>query len=91
MLIDKAQIEAYCKIKMASKGQGVVNYGVLYRWLTDVSGLGLSEQARTLMHPAPPKREEELAEHAEMRQDNMRRLEAHGDEFKLAPLFKIDF
>ena len=43
-----------------------------------------------LMHPAPPKREEELAEHVDMRQDKMRRLEAHGDELKLAPVFKIN-
>ena len=55
-----------------------------------VSGLGLAEQARMLMHPAPPKREEELADHVEMWQDNMRRLETQGDEFKLAPVFKIN-
>ncbi len=42
------------------------------------------------MHPAPPKREEDLAEHVEMWQDKMRRLEAHGEEFKLAPVFKIN-
>jgi hypothetical protein len=42
-----------------------------------------------LIHPAPPKREEELAGLVEMRQDKMRRSEAHGDEFKLAPVFKI--
>ena len=55
-----------------------------------MSGLGLAEQARILMHPAPPKREEDLAEHVEMWQDKMRRLEAHGDEFRLAPVFKIN-
>ena len=59
VLIDKAEAGAYDKIK----GQGVVACGVLYRWFTDVSGLGLAEQARMLMHPAPPKREEDLAEH----------------------------
>ncbi len=42
------------------------------------------------MHPAPPKREEYLAEHVEMWQDKMRRLEAHGEVFKLAPVFKIN-
>jgi hypothetical protein len=41
-----------------------------------------------LMHPAPPKREEELAEPVEMWRSKMRRLEAHGDELKLAPVFK---
>ena len=75
---------------MVHKGDGVIAYGVLYRWFTDVSGLGLAEQARMLMHPSPPKKEEELAEYVEMCQDKMRRLEAHGEEFKLVPLFKIN-
>ncbi len=90
VLIDKAKAEAYDKIKMVPKRQGVVTYGVLYRWSTDVSGLGLVEQARMLMAPTAPKREEDLVEHVEMWQDKMRRLEAHGEEFKLAPVFKID-
>ena len=38
ILIDRAEAEAYDKIKMVPKGQGVVAYGVLYRWFTDVSG-----------------------------------------------------
>ena len=50
----------------------------------------LAEQARMLMHPAPPKKEEDLAEHVEMWQDKMRRLEAHGDGFKMAPVIKIN-
>ncbi len=50
-----------------------------------MSGLGLAEQARRLMHPDPPKIEEELAEYVEMWQDKRRRLEAHEDDFKLPP------
>ncbi len=61
-----------------------------YRWFTDVSGLGVSEQAKMFMHPSPPKRVEDLADHVEMWQNNMRRLEAHGEEFKLASLYKIN-
>ena len=83
-------MEAYDKIKMVPKGKGVIAYGIMCRWFTDVSGLGLAEQARKLMHPDPPKREEELAEYVEMWQDKMRRLEAHGDEYKLAPVFKTN-
>ncbi len=61
-----------------------------YRWFTDVSGLGVAEQARKLTHPAPPKREEVFAEHVDMWQDKMQKLEAHGDKFKLIPVFKIN-
>ncbi len=50
-----------------------------------MSGLGLAGQTRRLMHPDPPKKEEDFAEFVEMRQDKARRLEAHGDEHKLPP------
>ncbi len=89
-MTDKAEMEAYDKIGMVPKGQGVVAYGVLFRCFTDVSGLDLAEQAQMMLSPAPPKREEELTEHVETWQDKMRRSEAHGDELKLAPIFKIN-
>jgi hypothetical protein len=81
ILIGEAEAEAYDKIKMVPKGQGAIAHGLLYRWFTDVSGLVLPEQARMLMHPAPPKREEELAGHVDIWQDKMRRLQAHREEF----------
>ena len=84
VLVDKTEAEAYDKIKMIPSGEGLRAYGVVYRWFTDVSGLGLSEQARRLMHPDPPKKEEELSESVDAWQDKMRRLEAHGDEYKIA-------
>ncbi len=76
--------------QMVPECQGVVAYGALYRWLTDVSGLGLAEQARMLTRRPPPKQEEALAEHVELWQEKMRRLEAHGDKFKLSPVVKIN-
>ncbi len=42
------------------------------------------------MHPGPPKRQDELSESVEMRQGKMRRSEAHGDEYKLAPVFQTN-
>ncbi len=48
--------------------------------------MGLAEQARRLIRPHPPDREEELAEHVEMWQDKTRKLEAHGEDFKLSYL-----
>ncbi len=67
---------------MIPDDQKVVAYGVLCRWFTDVSGLGLADQDRLLMHSTPPKREDDLSEHAELWQDKMRRLQAHGEEYK---------
>ncbi len=60
--MEMAGKEAYDNIKMVHKSDGVTAYGVFYRWFTDASGLGVAEQARILMHPSPPKKEEELAE-----------------------------
>ncbi len=42
------------------------------------------------MHPSPPKKVEELADNGKVWQAKMRRLEAHGEEFKLALLCKIN-
>ncbi len=63
ILIGMAEMEAQDKIKMTPKRQRAVAYGVLCRCFTDVSGLGLAERVRMLLHTGPPNREEELAEH----------------------------
>jgi hypothetical protein len=88
VLIYKMELEVYDKIKLITKGAGVIACGIIHHLCTDVSTLGLAEQARTFMHPDPQKREEDLAEHMEMWQDEMRRLEAHENEFKPAPCSK---
>ncbi len=89
-LVGQAENETYHKIKMVHKGERITAYGVLYCRLIDVSGIGFAKQARMLMHPSPPKQEEHVAEHVEMWRDKKRRLEAHGEEFKLAPLLNIN-
>ena len=61
--MDEADNEAYDKINIVHTGEVIIVSGSLYRWFTDVSGLGHAEQARMLMHPSPPKREEEFADH----------------------------
>ncbi len=78
---DKTEAEAYDKIKAVPAGEDVRAYGVVNRWLTDFSGFGLSEQAGRLMHPHPPKKEEELSEHVDA---------WHGDEYKLPAMYKIN-
>ena len=53
--------EAYEKLRAIPELMGIKAYCCVYRWFTEISGLGLSEQARRLMHPDPPKKEEYLA------------------------------
>ena len=42
-----------------------------------------------LMHPDPPKREEEIAECLDNRVERVRRLESHGTKYALPPLYKV--
>ena len=61
----------------------------LYRWFTEISGLGLTSQAMKLMHPDPPKKEEDIAECLDNWVERVRRLEAHGSKYALPPLYKV--
>ncbi len=56
-----AETDAYEKVKMVPKGEGLVACGVTGHCFTDVSGLGLAEQVRRLLHPCLPKKEEDLS------------------------------
>ena len=89
IIIDKAENEAYDKIRSITDKDGVSAYLTLYRWFTEISGLGLTSQAMKLMHPDPPKREEDIAEVLDIWVERVRRLEAHGPKYFLAPLFKV--
>ena len=90
IIIDKAEGEAYDKVKNLKTGEGFQAYMILYKWFTDISGMGLAEQARKLMHPDPPKDESGLAEAIETWTDKVKRLEAHGNTFKMGPVFKMN-
>ena len=51
--MDKAEGEAFERIRMVGDHQGILAYAKMYRWFTEISGLGLSEQTRRVMHPDP--------------------------------------
>ena len=77
--MDKSEGDAYDKVRSVPERQGLLAYGKLYQWFTEVSGLGLTEQTRKLIHPDPPKREEYLNEYIYNWCERLRRLEAHGE------------
>ena len=68
---------------------GLEVYMDLYRWFTEISGLGLTSQAMKLMHPDPPKREEDIAECLDNWVERVRRLESHGTKYALPPLYNV--
>ena len=86
VIIDKAEGEAYDKIKMLEAEEGGKAYAVMYKWFTDVSGLDVLEQARRHMHPEAVRKEEARAEGFDQRLDNVRRPGAHGAQYKLHEL-----
>ena len=58
---------------------------IIYRWFTEISGLGMTAQALKLMQPEPPKKEDELAEAIDNWLERIRRLVAHGDKYIYCP------
>ena len=63
-------------------------YAEVYKWFTETSGLGLSEQAAKLMHPKQAAKEEDIAEAIELWEEKVNRLARHGEEFQLNEAFK---
>ena len=88
VLMNKAEGDAYDKMPIA-ENEGIVRYSVLYTWYTEISGLGLTEQARRLMDPEAPKNEEDLADAVDNWVEKVKRLEAHGDKCALPPLYNF--
>ena len=89
VLLDKAEGDvAYKKVQSVARGEGLLAYAKMYTWFTEVSGMGLMEQARKLMHPDAPKKEEDIATAIKKREEKMRRLAAHGSEYELSPMFR---
>ena len=62
IITDKVEGYAYNKMRSVGVREGILGYSVLYRWYTEISGLGLTEQAQKLMRPESPKKEEDMAE-----------------------------
>ena len=60
ILVDTCEGGSYDKIKGLQNKTGAEVYMTVYRWFTDISGLGLSMQAAKLMNPYPVKQESEI-------------------------------
>ena len=63
-------------------------YADVYKWFTETSGLGLSEQAGILMNPKQAAKEEDIAEAIELWEEKVNRLARHGEDFQLNEAFK---
>jgi len=59
VLIDKTEGDAMARVKAGPKGNGLDAYRRVHRWYTMTTELGLTELRTRVMHPKPPKREED--------------------------------
>ena len=89
VMIDKAEGEALTRVRAARPGEGVKAYFTLHKWFTETTGLGISEQMKGVMTPAPPKTEGEIADCIDKWLETMRQLEDMKDEYKLSDPFNI--
>ena len=52
LILEKAEGDVvYKKVQGVKTDQGIRGYAVLYRWYTEISGMGLAEQARRRRPP----------------------------------------
>ena len=89
ILMDKCEGEADDKIKGLQNSRGPEVDMIIYQWFTEISGLGLSMRAAKLMSPDPIKKESDLENAVDKWTESNRKLESHGSQFGLAPLYKV--
>ncbi len=69
--------------------EGIKGCDTLYKWFTEISRMGIAEQARRLMQPETPKKEEEIVQAIEEWTMKLNKLAAHGKEYELSAMTKL--
>ena len=62
VLMDKTEGDAWLRVRSVDSGNGLEAFVKVYKWCTGTSGQGLSERARIIMSPTPPKSEGDIAD-----------------------------
>ena len=63
-------------------------YAEVYKWFTETSCPGLTEQVAKLMRPAQAAKEDNISEAIELWEEKINRLARHGEECQLNEAFK---
>ena len=77
VLMDKSEGDAWLRVKSVNSGHGMEAFVKVYKWFMSTSGQGLSERARAIMAPTPPKSEGDMAEAVDKWNEGLRLLENH--------------
>ena len=62
VLTDKTEGDALVRVMSGVEGRGFAAFARLHRWFAGTTGLGIAERVRQVMHPATPKKEDEIPE-----------------------------
>ena len=89
ILMDRLSGEAHTKVASVPPGQGISAYVKVYLWYSGTSGMALQERASMVMHPKVPKSDEEISSVLEQWLTDCRKMEEHGNEYKLPAPLKI--
>ena len=81
VLMDRTEGDAWLRVKSVSSGNGLAAFVKVYKWFTGTSGQGLSERARTIMAPNPPKHEGDLSESVDKWLDSLKIVQSHRGYF----------
>ena len=88
VLMDKTEGEAWQRVKTVRSGRGLEAFVKVYKWFMGTSGQGLSERARAIMSPAPPKNEGDIAEAVDKWSEGLRLLQSHRG-YKMSIQLKV--
>ena len=75
VLTDKSAGDAWLRVKSVASGNRLETYVKVYELIMGTSGQGLSERARAIVAPTPPKMEGDIAEAVDKRAAGLRLLE----------------
>ena len=89
ILIDKAKLGSgiLSRIQNLKDQGGIKMYAEVYRWFTGTSGQGLAAEAAKLMNPKQASKEADVADAIEDREQRVRRLARHGDQYQMSEMF----
>ena len=92
ILMDIAKVgsDILHRIMNVKKHGGIRMYAEVYKWFKETSGLGLTEQASSLMNPKPAAKEENIAEAIEVWEEKCNRLARHGKMYDLAEASRVE-
>ena len=89
VLLDKCEGSAKDRLNSAEPGDGFQAYQNIYLWFAGTTSLALCQKTCSIMDPAVPKRDHEIADVLEKWLESERLMRTHGEDYLLKPAYKV--